>query len=285
MQQVINKRGYLNQDYMFFHLCDQSEEEHTFHYHEFDKLVMLLSGKVTYVLEGKSYFMQPYDIMLISHHDIHMPLIDKSVPYERIVIWVNHDFISSHSTPLDDLSLCFTLAKKRSMGLMRFPDSTHSMLTDCLNGLEQAFSSQEFASKMMANTYFIQFLIHINRLALNDKTYKDTRIFRYDRKIDEIIGYINSNLSADLSVETLSRTFFISKSYLMHKFKAETGYPLHNYILQKRLLHSKELLQLGTPVVETSEKCGFNDYTTYLRAFKKMFKMLPSELGSIENDN
>ena len=77
------KRGYLIEDFRLFHLRDSRAEELDFHYHEFDKIVFHLSGRVTYHLEGKRYFLKPYDILMVGHSLIHRPVIDPAEPYER----------------------------------------------------------------------------------------------------------------------------------------------------------------------------------------------------------
>lgn len=69
----------------------------------------------------------------------------------------------------------------------------------------------------------------------------------------------------------------MSKYYLMHKFKNETGYTLHNYIIQKRLFMAQELIKSGEPVTKVSSICGFNDYSSFLRSFKKLFHKSPRE--------
>ena len=58
----------------------------------------------------------------------------------------------------------------------------------------------------------------------------------------------------------------------MRKFKEDTKMTLHNYILQKRLLYARDLIQNETPITKASIECGFNDYSSFLRAFKKHFK-------------
>ena len=103
---------------------------------------------------------------------------------------------------------------------------------------------------------------------------------KYDKQIEEILKYINNNLSEDLSILILSDKFFISKYYLMHKFKKETGYTLHNYVLQKRLLMAKELIKSGESVTKASLQCGFKDYSSFLRSFKKMFNTTPRDRGN-----
>ena len=56
----INKRGYLKEDFRLFHLKDSRAQKVDYHYHAFDKLILLLGGKVTYVVEGVTYFLQPW---------------------------------------------------------------------------------------------------------------------------------------------------------------------------------------------------------------------------------
>ena len=64
----------------------------------------------------------------------------------------------------------------------------------------------------------------------------------------------------------------------MHRFKEETGYTLHSYIEQKRLLHASELIKEGAPAMKAAQECGFKEYSTFLRAFKRNFHISPKEL-------
>ena len=51
------RRGYLKEGCRLFHLKDSKAPELDFHYHEFDKVVLQLGGKVTYSVAGRSYFL------------------------------------------------------------------------------------------------------------------------------------------------------------------------------------------------------------------------------------
>lgn len=55
-----DKRGYLREDFRLFRLKDAEAPEVGYHYHEFDKLVLVLGGRITYVVEGVTYFLQPW---------------------------------------------------------------------------------------------------------------------------------------------------------------------------------------------------------------------------------
>ena len=52
-----DKRGYLLENFRLFRLKDTSTRTLEYHYHEFDKLILLLGGKVTYMVEGVTYFL------------------------------------------------------------------------------------------------------------------------------------------------------------------------------------------------------------------------------------
>ena len=78
--------GYLDENYHYFHLRDTAGQERDFHFHDFDKLVILVEGKVRYLVENEDYELQPRDLLLVRHHCIHKALIDRSEPYERIII-------------------------------------------------------------------------------------------------------------------------------------------------------------------------------------------------------
>ena len=48
----VGKRGYLAEDFRLFHVKDSRAQKREYRYHEFDKLIVLRDGKVTYVVEG-----------------------------------------------------------------------------------------------------------------------------------------------------------------------------------------------------------------------------------------
>ena len=84
-----SREGYLNEDFRFFHLSDTAGQERDYHFHEFDKIVVLISGKVDYTVEGTTYRLMPWDVLLVRHHMIHKALIDQTEPYDRIIIYLD----------------------------------------------------------------------------------------------------------------------------------------------------------------------------------------------------
>ena len=87
----------------------------------------------------------------------------------------------------------------------------------------------------------------------------------------------NRNLSENLSIDHLAERFFFSKYHMMRKFKKETGYTIHTYFISKRLLHARSLIAQGTPVMKAAMQSGFQDYTAFVRAYKKQFGTVPTQ--------
>ena len=265
------KTGYLNEQFRIFHIKDQTSKEFTYHYHDFHKVVIFISGKAAYHIEGKAYQLKPWDILLVNRHAIHRPEIDSSVPYERFILWIQNDI------PWQELLKCFQKANDRSYNLVRLNSALQEKMKDILFELENSAKSDEYGREILTQSLFLQFMVYLNRIFLEKQYIFDKKSYTFDSQIASILQYINHNLKEDLSVETLSARYYVSKYHLMRKFKQETGYTLHNYIVNKRLLMARTLISNGMPVTKAAQESGFAEYSTFSRAYRKQFKTNPSE--------
>lgn len=267
----MEKSGYLDREFRLFHIKDQTEGEFSYHYHDFHKIIVFLSGKVTYHIEGKSYHLNPWDILLVNQYAIHKPEIDTSVPYERFILWVRSDIDSNK------LAACFQKAVDRSFNLIRLNSQVQEKLKDILYELEGSLNSQAFAAELLSRSLFTQFMVYLNRIFLEKQYILDQQSYSYDSQVENLLRYINRHLDADLSIETLAQKYYLSKYHMMRKFKEETGYTMHSYIVSKRLLLARSLITQGIPVIKAAQQSGFGDYTTFVRAYKKQFGAAPSK--------
>ncbi len=270
------KWRYLDEDFRLAHLKDSLAQRIDYHYHEFDKLVFFLGGRVTYVVEGVTYFLQPWDILLIQHNLIHRPIIQPTEPYERVVLWLGRDWLDRRGDPGERLDDCLDRSREKGFHLLRVEKERRLEYSRAIGELENALRSQEFGAKRMADTLCQQILIQVNRDFLRaDTAQTEPESYRMDTKMEEIRRYIAANLEGDLSVDALAGKFFMSRYYLMHRFKEVTGYTVHQYTVQKRLLRAGELIRAGVPVMKAAEQAGFTEYSTFLRAFQATFHTSP----------
>lgn len=269
-QYNLEKTGYLKEDFRLFHINDQTKKDFSYHYHDFHKIIVFISGKVTYHIEGKAYHLKPRDILLVSQGAIHKPEIDPSVPYERYIFWIRDDL------SCQELNTCFQKANDRSFNLVRADSALQERLKDLLPEIEQTLQNKHFGDTVLRNALFTQFMIYINRIFLRTSSSPDKKAYSSDTQVEQLLKYINRNLSENLSIDQLAERFFLSKYHMMRKFKNETGYTIHNYITSKRLLMARSLISQGMPVMKAAQASGFHDYTTFVRAYKKQFGKAPS---------
>lgn len=271
------KKGYLNEDFHFFNLKDQKKNEFETHYHDFNKIIVFISGQVTYIIEGKSYTLKPWDILLVGKNDLHLPIISSTTPYERIILWLNPLFLEEHNKDNCNLLNCFQLATEKRLNLIRLNRMNITSLKQNLSALEGAMQDEAFGSYILKNALFLQLMVKINRLFLETNFSESIEDIKYDPRIEDILSFINLNLHEDLSIDIISEKFYLNKYYLMHLFKQETGYTLHSYIQKKRVIRAAELLKSGLQAGEVCSLCGFGDYSTFVRTFKKEFNLSPKQ--------
>lgn len=271
-----SKRGYLDNNFEFFNLQDNKVLQIESHYHDFDKIIIFISGKVTYLVEGKAYKLQPLDILLVNQSAIHQPVIDAKVPYKRIVIWLKPAFLQKYQETAGDLSTCFTLADKYKFNLLRFTKDLEPRIKEVLSEISES-KQGEFGSQVLREALILQLMVYINRTFLRRQDQAFTADIEYDETICKLMQYINEHLQDELSVEKLANMFYLSKYYLMRKFKYHTGYTLHNYILHKRLIAANHFIRSGHSTISASMSSGFGDYSSFVRAFKKVYGMPPKQ--------
>ena len=270
----VNKAGYLKESYHYFHLRDTAGQELDFHFHDFDKLVILISGAVDYRVESAVYKLRPWDVLLVKHHTIHKAEIDRSLPYERIIIYFDREYFEN-IMPEARLMDCFDQADRHGRHLLEAAEDQLDELKAAIERYEQLRGDERFGAFAMGETMMMQLLIHISRLSEVEPGQTETR---YDPKIQQVLSYINENFRSELSVDALAERVFLSKYHFMRLFKAQTGTTVYAYVRQKRLMHAARMIRDGVPAQKAAVDSGFGDYSAFHRAFKESFGTSPGRL-------
>ena len=271
----VSKRGYLHENYRLFHSSDRRDVDFETHSHDFHKIVLCLSGRVTYIVEGVTYFLRAGDVLIIPQHQIHRSILHSSETYERMVLWIGHAYVNSFGEKaLEDV---FMWPYRAQCALFRPDAQSRSRLIEKLLQVEQNWHAGFEGHALLADTYLLQFLLELGR-QLSDGAFVADGAIRSDPQMSRALQYINQHLREELSVEKLAGICFLSASRLMHRFKQHTGCTVHQYVLQKRLMQAAAHIQAGESVSRAAHEVGFADYSAFLRAFRKQYGCLPREI-------
>ena len=273
-------RGYLKGDYRLFHIYDKRAMDFGSHAHDFHKIILCLEGSVNYIIEGRSYVLRPWDILLVPKNKIHHSKTDALCAYERVVLFLSSDFLDRFDGEEKTLSKCFRRADTAGTCLLHAGAEIRHELTAALGEWEKEADSEEYAAALLRQCAVLRLLVFINRLSLREKGEKGEIA---DQKIDAVIEYIHAHYAEPMTAESIAKRFYISKSYLMHRFKTVTGGSLHGYVTQKRLSAALSLLRDGVPATTAARECGFSDYTVFYRSFRKQYGFSPVRARTVGN--
>jgi AraC-like DNA-binding protein/quercetin dioxygenase-like cupin family protein len=271
--EYLTRQHMLSRNYEVFHYSNKDIARISLHHHDFYECYLFISGDVTYLIEGRTYYLKPGDIVLINSKELHQAVInDSETTYERIVLWMDRAFIKELSTDETDLSLCFEGADRRNV--LRGDVNQQQNIRLLLNKLITLEQYWGVGHELLYKAYITELLVYINNLALNNTVGSNIDI-KKSNLIDRIIDYINDHIVEDLTVDDIAEHFYLSKFHLSREFKKHTGTTIHRYIVQKKLIEAKELILKEIPIIDVYKQCGFGDYSNFFRAFKNEYGVTP----------
>ncbi|MEJ6950443.1 helix-turn-helix domain-containing protein [Natronospora cellulosivora (SeqCode)] len=247
--------------------------EYNIHAHDSYELYYFISGDVTYYIEGQGYQIKSNDLLLINNKELHKPVFNSNEAYERIVVHFNPKYIKSLNYDKFSLLDCFENRKTGKSNLLDSKDVIGNKLDSKFKELIGYIVEDAPEAEIMIDTTFLQILLCVNKVYQKQKISVYNK--NYDKKIMEIINYINNNLHKKITLKKLENKFYLSKYYLCHLFKKNTGFTVMQYITYKRILKAKEMLSTGKSCSETCNQLGFGDYSNFYKIFKKNVGISP----------
>jgi len=261
-----------------FRYRDAIPKDVPLHHHDFYEIYFFISGSVLYNIESKSYLLTPGDILLIQPMQLHQPVFDgKTGNYERIVLWLERNFLEQFGLEGEPLIACFHSARPGHAGLLRPDEHVRQNLQYCLEMLLQEQDGSEYGHDISCFSYLALILAQLCRLSIQEPL--EVGISNTSRVVYDVLEYINENFREDLSLDTLANRFFISKYHLSREFTRVTGSSVHQYVTQRRLITAKQMMSQGLSTTSVCQHCGFGDYSSFYRAFKAAYQISPREFS------
>ena len=260
-----------------FHYRDAKFEGVPVHQHDFYEVYYFIGGNVEYSVEGRTYDLQSGDLLLINPLELHQPRIaPDQQDYERIVLWINKNYLSELCYNKTSLTRCFDNTIPDHSNLLRPSKMQQTYISAMLDEIINEKNENGYAVEIATEAMILRFLVELNRLTINSKSEKEKEESS-STIIPDVLEYINSHFCEKLTLTSIADEFFVSKYYLSHVFNNVVGTSVHRYIMLKRLIHAKQMLLSGIKSTTAATNCGFNDYAGFYRAFTAEYGVTPKE--------
>lgn len=220
------------------------------------EILFFIKGDSSFVVEGSTYPLTPESFIIARHDEMHRVVHHSKCDYERMVINFGIDFFENNGC--SEYAAAFFDRPAGSGNLFTFENSHEAV--EALRRL-MTYVAERAPAPLVRGVLceVLRFIAKRGEGCEGNVT---------SPRLREIILYINENLVQNITLELLSKQFFISKYHLCRLFKKETGMTLIQYVTKKRLMRVGELNSGGMSLTEAAIASGFNDYSSYWHANK-----------------
>lgn len=266
----------LSKDFELYYYNDTMPTGVSTHTHNYYEFYFFVSGHVSIFINGIPHPLKAGDMVLIPPNVPHYAHIrDFKTPYQRFVFWISQDYCQQLMAQSPDYGYLLQHAAINKRYLYHYDVLAFYALQSKLFRLLEEIHSNRFGKSAQLALCVNDLVLYLNRTVYENEhpaTPKETRTL-----YSSLLNYIEEHIEEDLSLDRLAGIFYVSKYHIAHLFKENLGLSLHQYILKKRLALCKDAILGGKEINDAALLCGFGDYSSFYRAFKKEYGVSPRE--------
>ncbi len=281
--EIVNWKNHMIGELIFYSYRDTLYERHTYpsnlHYHDYYELVIFEEGDIQYVCDGCVYKPKRGDLILIPPSKFHMSMINcERTNYTRHVFYLYPSAFDSFGCS----ALASFLERTKNGDIFAFAlADTKNKLMNILDNLKQLWNQTSSSfEEVLGLSYIIQLFYLLNQ--------EDCQIKDESSALPEIAlqmqEYIDQNYSEISSVSQIAEHFFYSREYVSRLFRKYFDSTVSDYIKKKRIAESQILIAQGLPIIDVAYRVGFVSLSTFIRAFRSVTNMVPSEYRKLRKE-
>lgn len=244
------------------------------HYHDGFEIYYFLGDQMTYFLNNRPIKLAKHDIVLVDRNIYHRTSYAQGYSQERI----NVSFSAEDLALLGDMEIInkITILFKKNR-LSPGKKTMCRMLHDHFIRLCEARKLEGYYGIIKSRLILCELLLNLLELSdfFNGEE-AENLLNPAEKRISDIVAYIHLSFSEPITLDSISKEFYISRYYLCHIFKRITGLGVTDFINRKRLSEAEMLLKYSNVSISTiCQKVGFNSQAHFIGLFKKNYGLAP----------
>lgn len=241
----------------------QTAENYPVHTHKGYELLFLKKGDVSYLVDGQIHPLRK-NSLVISRPDVpHRIRIESDDTYDRYNLLFSPECLPK--------------------GLIeKIPQDLHVLRCDGEGLIAGIFEKMDYYCRTLPEEYLSRAMLALTEELIwniiihtaDDKNNRGQYLHPLTRSA---LDYMDQQLLEIQTVDQICAALGISKSYLHHIFQEDLATTPKAYLNQRRLELARREILLGAKASSLYFRCGFDDYSSFYRAYKKQFGYAPSE--------
>ncbi|BEV06393.1 AraC family transcriptional regulator [Chryseobacterium gambrini] len=216
---------------------------------------------------GESVLVSPGETMVID-----FPEADET-PSQCISLSLNPEFIENSLNHLNYHLPKVDETSRWNIELDEYFLFNNQSLASATNNIMRIAMDDNSQKDIMADFALKELLIRLMQTQARSMVEKN--IVKNKSRIGFAVDYIKKNLHQKLSIDSIAKMAYVSKSNFFKMFKDELGTSPNEFILQERINRAKELLANQNSIKETAYQTGFSDANYFTRVFKQLVGVTP----------
>ena len=276
---------YSDMDFMAHYEHSPRLNSQGLHFHDYFEIYFHIQGGSLYCVDDSVFELKLNHLVVIPPLHMHGLVCDRDlVDYQRAWLYLTPETLNKCGFSKIDLSKMLEEANRRQAFDCQLSDKEADIFINFIQTLEK--SSTKNLTETLLDDYsrilkllgIVQKNLFANSKNSNNSKKSKTAASKLSQNImHDVLHYINEHYTENLSLKELCKRFNMSESSLSHEFSNYSNKGVYEYILYKRIIKSKELLFTEMNLTQIAMECGFNDYSNFLRAFKKISGCSPKE--------
>ena len=256
----------------------QKTDTYAAHTHPFYEIVYILTGDVEFMIGDRPFPVAEHTLVAFPPGLRHGALVKTDRPYERYTLHFDAGCLSMERRMLlgEVLPPPVPAADPHREETCLWKNMNHSGVLQCLEAMETLHLLGNGKADMLLPIYVESVLATLYAVQ-QIRGHAPHREPQPTTTQQDLVLWVEQHYTEPVTLESLSERFFLSKGYVNTLFRQATGSTVKVYVLKRRMHYVQMLLAAGLPTAQAASRAGFDDYTTFYRAYTRTYGHAPSD--------